>query len=135
MLAAPDTDRESLSSRSESSGVSGKMAEWSAAPSPEICSRDRMWSDIFRRMLEASSGSFVSFGVRFLKQYRPDREPSLAGWCPAHPTVKERVLGNFLNLVFLGELEREAPVSEMLSSEVEEAPRSQLLFVTVGDSE
>ena len=49
--------------------------------------------------------------------------------------MKDRVLGNFLNLVFLGELELEAPASEMLSSEVEEAPRSQLLFVTVGDSE
>ena len=46
-----------------------------------------------------------------------------------HPTVKDLVLGNFLSLVFLGELELES-ASEMFSREVLEAP-SVLLVVTV----
>ena len=50
-----------------------------------------------------------------------------------HPTVKDLVLGNFLSLVFLGELELES-ASEMFSREVLEAP-SVLLVVTVVDPE
>ena len=47
--------------------------------------------------------------------------------------MKDLVLGNFLSLVFLGELELES-VSEMVSREVLEAP-SVLLVVTVVDPE
>ena len=50
-----------------------------------------------------------------------------------NPTVKDLVLGNFLSLVFLGELELES-ASEMFSREVLEAP-SVLLVVTVVDPE
>ena len=50
-----------------------------------------------------------------------------------HPTVKDLVLGNFLSLVFLGELELEW-ASEMFSRLVLEAPRV-LRVVTVVEPE
>ena len=51
-----------------------------------------------------------------------------------HPTVNDLVLGNFLSLVFFGELELDMPVSEMFSREVLETFRV-LLVVTVVDPE
>ena len=62
--------------------------------------------------MEARLGSLGSFGVMF-------------------PTVKDLVLGNFLNLLFLGD---EDSPSERVSKELVEAVLSQVLVVLVEHS-
>ena len=112
-------DIESLLSWSESSGVSGNIEECSTTARwlvDEKFSLVLIWSDIFLRRFEAISGSLFSFGVKLL-------------------TVNDLVLGNFLSLVFLGELELDK-LSDKFSNEFDdEMFLSEILLRTVWVSE